>query len=79
MEREYPGRFQATTLTNPDFAALARAYGCWAETVERTEISPRRWRGRSTGAGSACSILRTDIAVISKCDDAGSDGGAAVA
>jgi acetolactate synthase-1/2/3 large subunit len=36
QEREYPGRLSATDLVNPDFAALARAYGCWAETVEST-------------------------------------------
>jgi len=37
QEREFPGRISATRLQNPDFAALARAYGCWADTVERTE------------------------------------------
>jgi acetolactate synthase-1/2/3 large subunit len=37
QEREYPERISATELRNPDFAALARAYGGWAETVETTE------------------------------------------
>jgi acetolactate synthase-1/2/3 large subunit len=37
QEREYPKRITATDLKNPDFAALARAYGGWAETVETTE------------------------------------------
>jgi acetolactate synthase-1/2/3 large subunit len=37
QEREYPARISATELKNPDFAALARAYGGWAETVEKTE------------------------------------------
>jgi acetolactate synthase-1/2/3 large subunit len=37
QEREYPERVSGTELRNPDFAALARAYGGWAETVERTE------------------------------------------
>ncbi len=37
QEREYPGRVSATDLTNPDFAALARAYGGYGETVEDTE------------------------------------------
>ena len=37
QERDYPGRVSGTRLHNPDFAALARAYGCWAETVETTE------------------------------------------
>jgi acetolactate synthase-1/2/3 large subunit len=37
QEREYPERISATELKNPDFAALARAYGGWAVTVEKTE------------------------------------------
>ena len=37
QERHYPGRVVATTLVNPDFAALARAYGASGEVVERTE------------------------------------------
>ena len=34
QEREFPERVSGTTLHNPDFAALARAYGGWAERVE---------------------------------------------
>jgi acetolactate synthase-1/2/3 large subunit len=34
QEREYPGRVYATDLQNPDFAALARAYGLFARRVE---------------------------------------------
>ena len=37
QETHYPGRVIATKLTNPDFAALARAYGGHGETVTRTE------------------------------------------
>jgi acetolactate synthase-1/2/3 large subunit len=37
QEREYPERISATVLQNPDFAALARAYGGWAATIERTD------------------------------------------
>jgi acetolactate synthase-1/2/3 large subunit len=37
QERHYPGRVSGTDLENPDFAALARAYGAHAETVEHTE------------------------------------------
>ena len=36
QEREYPERISATKLSNPDFAALARSFGGWAETVEKT-------------------------------------------
>ena len=37
QEREYPERISATELKNPDFAALARAYGGWAQTIDKTE------------------------------------------
>jgi acetolactate synthase-1/2/3 large subunit len=37
QEREYPARVHGTALQNPDFAALARAYGGYGELVERTE------------------------------------------
>lgn len=36
QEREYPGRVYATSLDNPDFPALAQAYGCFGERVEAT-------------------------------------------
>jgi acetolactate synthase-1/2/3 large subunit len=37
QERHYPARVSGTTLENPDFTALARAYGFHAEKVSRTE------------------------------------------
>ena len=37
QEREYPGRVSGSDLFNPDFAALARAYGWQSATVDRTE------------------------------------------
>jgi acetolactate synthase-1/2/3 large subunit len=37
QEKDYPKRISATELKNPDFAALARAFGGWAETVETTD------------------------------------------
>ena len=36
QEREFPERVSGTTLANPDFALLARAYGGWAQRVETT-------------------------------------------
>jgi acetolactate synthase-1/2/3 large subunit len=36
QEREYPARVWGTALQNPDFAALARAYGLHGETVKQT-------------------------------------------
>ncbi len=36
QEREFPARVSGTTLHNPDFAALATAYGGWSARVETT-------------------------------------------
>jgi acetolactate synthase-1/2/3 large subunit len=36
QERDYPGRVSGTALANPDFAALARAYGWRGTTLDRT-------------------------------------------
>jgi acetolactate synthase-1/2/3 large subunit len=57
QEREYPGRVSATDLTNPDFAALARAYGGHGETVEKTEdFAPAFLRARASGKPSIIEI-----------------------
>jgi acetolactate synthase-1/2/3 large subunit len=37
QERLYPGRVVGTDLVNPDFAAYARAFGGYGETVEATD------------------------------------------
>jgi acetolactate synthase-1/2/3 large subunit len=37
QERHYPARVSGTDLRNPDFAALARAYGAHGAVVEKTE------------------------------------------
>jgi acetolactate synthase-1/2/3 large subunit len=36
QEREYPGRVSATDLRNPDFAAMARSFGGFGATIEKT-------------------------------------------
>jgi acetolactate synthase I/II/III large subunit len=40
QERAYPGRVTATELENPDFAALAQAYGAAGEAVTDAEAFP---------------------------------------
>jgi acetolactate synthase-1/2/3 large subunit len=41
QERDYPGRVSGTTLHNPDFAAVAKAYGAHGEVVNTTaEFAP---------------------------------------
>lgn len=37
QEREYPGRVIGTDMVNPDFVALAKAYGAHGERVEKTD------------------------------------------
>jgi acetolactate synthase-1/2/3 large subunit len=50
QERTYPGRVSGTELRNPDFAALARAYGAHAETIARTEhFAPAFERAQASG------------------------------
>lgn len=50
QERHYPGRISGTDLANPDFAALARAYGGHGETVTRDEDFPAAFaRARAAG------------------------------
>jgi acetolactate synthase-1/2/3 large subunit len=64
QEREYPGRYPATELRNPDFAALARAYGAHGETVARTEEFPAAFE-RALAAGTPAVIeLRLDPEAI---------------
>lgn len=40
QERDYPSRVSGTDLSNPDFAALARAYGGYGETVTTNGAFP---------------------------------------
>jgi len=50
QEKNYPARVFATALQNPDFSALARAYGAHGERVERTEeFAPALERAMQSG------------------------------
>ena len=50
QEREYPGRVSGSGLVNPDFAALARAYGWRSEFVDRTaDFEPALQRSIEAG------------------------------
>ncbi len=58
QEREYPGRVSGTALINPDFAALARAYGGHGERVERTEdFAPALARAKASGKPAILHLL----------------------
>ncbi|MCB1329289.1 MAG: thiamine pyrophosphate-binding protein [Maritimibacter sp.] len=60
QERSYPGRVSGTDLANPDFAALARAYGGHGETVETdADFAPAFDRALASG-GLAVIDLKLD-------------------
>jgi acetolactate synthase-1/2/3 large subunit len=64
QEREFPGRTPATELKNPDFAAYARAFGAYGETVTRTDDVPAAL-DRALAAGSPAVLeLRIDPEAI---------------
>lgn len=57
QEREYPGRVSGSDLFNPDFVALAIAYGWRAERVETTEaFEPTFARALASGQPSLIHI-----------------------
>ncbi len=64
QEREYPGRVVGTQLANPDFAALARAYGALGEIVETTEAFPAAFERAMAAPGPALIELRLDPEAI---------------
>ena len=55
QERHYPGRVVGTALTNPDFAAYARAFGAHGETVTQTSEFPDAIE-RALAAGTSALI-----------------------
>jgi acetolactate synthase-1/2/3 large subunit len=63
QEREYPGRVSGSDLRNPDFAALARAYGWQGETVEHTAgFEPAFARALASGEPTLIHLkLPTDV------------------
>jgi acetolactate synthase-1/2/3 large subunit len=64
QEMHYPERVSGTDLTNPDFAALARAYGAHGEVVERTEDFAAAFE-RAQAAGKPALIeVRIDPEII---------------
>lgn len=58
QEQHYPGRPSGTHLTNPDFAALGRAYGLHGETVKTTaEFGPALERALQSTTGSVIHVF----------------------
>jgi len=65
QERSYPGRVIATDLVNPDFAALARAYGAHGEVVETTAAFPEAFERALAAGRPALLELRVDAEAMS--------------
>ena len=65
QEREYPARVYATALDNPDFAALARAYGLHGETIEKTDDFEAAFERAIASGKPALLEVRIDPNVIS--------------
>jgi acetolactate synthase I/II/III large subunit len=60
QERTYPGRVSGTDLVNPDFAALARAYGAYGETIVATDQFATAFERAVNSGGAALLHVRVD-------------------
>ncbi len=64
QERHYPARVSGTQMTNPDFAALARAYGIHGERVERTDAFEAAFaRALASPTGAVLDLAVSDEAL----------------
>ncbi len=63
QERQYPGRVSGSDLFNPDFAALARAYGWQAQTLDHTAAFEPALQGALAADGPTLLHLKlgTDV------------------
>jgi acetolactate synthase-1/2/3 large subunit len=64
QERAYPGRVSGTDLVNPDFVALARAYGAHGELVEKTADFPPAFERAAKADKPALIEIRLSAEVI---------------
>ncbi|WER48847.1 thiamine pyrophosphate-binding protein [Cupriavidus sp. WKF15] len=64
QERRYPGRQSGTTLLNPDFVAMAKSCGAWAERVERTgDFAAAFERARQAGKPAVLELLTDPLQI----------------
>ncbi len=58
QERTYPDRVSFTDIANPDFTAIARAYGFHAEKITRTQdFAPAFERARASPTGAVLHLV----------------------
>ncbi len=60
QERDHPGRISGTRLQGPDYVALARSFGAYAELVTNTEDFAAAFQRAQDTGGLALLELRTD-------------------
>ena len=65
QERDYPARISATDLINPDFVALAKAYGGYGEKVTRSEDFTAAFNRAQAAGTPALLHLQIDPEAIS--------------
>ncbi len=64
QEMHYPERVFGTTMVNPDFVALAKAYGFYAERVENTADFPDAFsRAIEAGTGAVLDLVVSPDAI----------------
>jgi len=64
QEKRFPDRVIGTQLSNPDYAALARAHGAFGETVETTEQFKPAFESALASGKVAVLELRYDAEII---------------
>jgi acetolactate synthase-1/2/3 large subunit len=64
QERQFPGRVVGTGLVNPDFVALAGAFGAYGETVSRSEDFPAAFERARAEERPSLLELRVDPEAI---------------
>jgi acetolactate synthase I/II/III large subunit len=64
QERRFPGRVVGTTLRNPDFLALAQAYGVFGASVARTEEFSPAFEEAASRKSAAIIELKMDLEMI---------------
>ena len=64
QERMFPRRVSGSDLHNPDFAAFARSYGGYGETVSSTEEFPSAFERACASGVPSIIELRLDLDAI---------------
>jgi len=64
QERRFPGRVVGTALKNPDFLALARAYGIFGASITKTEQFAPAFEEAVSGRRAAIIELKMDPEMI---------------